>query len=59
MSGYLLLDGGVFLLHVPLLFGSVDHQLVQLQETEQLIVQVCRIIGSRVLNVEIIQTKED
>lgn len=31
---YLLLDGGVFLLHVPLLFGSIHHQLVQLQETE-------------------------
>lgn len=34
---YLLLDGGVFLLHVPLLFGSIHHQQVQLQETEHLI----------------------
>jgi len=36
---HLLLDGGVLLLHVPLLFGSINHQLVQLQETKQLISQ--------------------
>lgn len=36
---YLLLDCRVFLFHVPFLFGSINDQLVQLQEAEQLINQ--------------------
>lgn len=47
---YLLLDCGVFLLHVPFLFGSINHQLVQLQETEQLIHQAYQTSWSHVLN---------
>lgn len=39
VCAYLLLDGGVFLFHVSFLFGSIHHQLVQLQETERLISQ--------------------
>lgn len=31
-SSYPLLNGGVLMLHVPLLYGRVDHQLIQLQE---------------------------
>lgn len=32
---YLLLYGGVFLFHVPFLFGGVNNQLIQLQDTEE------------------------